>query len=159
MVLEFVQAVRCDSHLVYSLLAQSWAEILDEQLEAKIVRFDKEVSDNPKTVGACTYITLLDDNPAGMFSWDPRKAPEIGIIGWNCVLPEYRGRGIGKSQVQEILRRFRESGFQKAAVTTSEHPFFAAARRMYLACGFVEQHRYPDTGDSKYRKIDYELRL
>ena len=36
---------------------------------------------------------------AGFGSWDPRQAPDYGIIGHNCVLPEFRGEGLGKQQI------------------------------------------------------------
>jgi len=157
--LVFVKATDLEPGLVYSLLSRSWADIWNDELATKIREFDRDVYANPGTVGSCTYITTVDGRPAGMFSWDPRQHPEAAVVGWNCVLPEYRGKGIGSRQILEMLRRFRKAGFRKAVVTTSEHPFFLAAQQMYPACGFVEVRRYSDSRDPRHASIDYEIAL
>lgn len=103
---------------------------------------DRETFGNPDTVGACTFITTLDGLLIGVGSFDPRGGPEKGEIGINCILPTYRGRGFGRRQLEEILRRLQQRGIRKAVVTTGDCPFFAAAQRMYLASGFVEKRRF-----------------
>jgi GNAT superfamily N-acetyltransferase len=45
--------------------------------------------------------------------------PERGLIGWNFVVPEYQGQGIGKAQIHEILHTFRIKGIRKACETTT----------------------------------------
>jgi ribosomal protein S18 acetylase RimI-like enzyme len=50
------------------------------------------------------------------------------------VLPEYRGRGIGRALVVEALERARTLGVQ--SVTLSVMTSQQEARRMYLALGF-----------------------
>lgn len=77
-----------------------------------------------QSICPCVFISILNDEPIGMASWDPRQVPEVGIIGYNCILPEYQGKGFGKTQIQEILKRLKNQGFEKALVTTGEHPFF-----------------------------------
>jgi GNAT superfamily N-acetyltransferase len=140
-------------------LSQSFEELWNDELEKKIKQFDREVFENPDIVGACAFISTLNGKPVGMASWDPRQGLELGIIGYNCILPEYQGRGFGKAQIKEVLRRLKEQKFKKVIVTIGEHPFFEAADKMYLACGFKETKRYNEGRDPRYGSIDYEVEL
>ena len=157
--LKFTKTTEHEPGIVFSLLSQSWAELWNDELEEKIKNYDKEIFENPDTVGACAFISTLNDKPIGMASWDPRQGPEVGIIGYNCILPEYQDKGFGKAQIKEILKRLESQGFKKAFVTTGEHPFFEAADKMYLACGFTEIKRYNEGRDPRYGSIDYEMEL
>jgi GNAT superfamily N-acetyltransferase len=121
--------------------------------------FDREVFTYPETVGECAFISLLDGEPVGLASYDPRQAPRYGIVGQNCVLPEFRGRGVGKRQIAEILRRFRESGMRAASVTTSAHPFFLPALKMYESLGFDAIRRFAGGPDPRYDLIELEKNL
>lgn len=121
--------------------------------------FDAHVFENPDTLGRCVFITCVDDQPVGFASWDPRCGPVQGVIGHNCVLPEHRGKGYGRMQIQEVLRRFREAGLQRAIVITGDDPFFVPAQRMYLSCGFRLASRMPCRPDLTYGTIKYELDL
>jgi ribosomal protein S18 acetylase RimI-like enzyme len=138
---------------VLGLLKRAWAPLWNPVLEEKIRQFDCEVTEQPETVGACTFITCLDSQPVGMASYDPRQGPDRGIIGWNCVLPEHQGKGIGKKQIQEILRIFRSRGIRKACVTTSDGEFFVPAQHTYEACGFLRIRKIENNN------IEYELDL
>lgn len=148
---------------IASLLLQSYAELLSEPLwqkaKEKFVQCDREVFENPDTVGKCTFATCLGDKVIGFASFDPRQGPELGIIGQNCILPEFRGNGYGKQQILEVLNRFRLRGIKKAVITTSEHPFFLPAQRMYLSCGFREKRRYAGGLNPRYGLIEYERHL
>ncbi|MHC4124608.1 MAG: GNAT family N-acetyltransferase, partial [Planctomycetota bacterium] len=95
--LKFEPITKYDKGFVFSLLSQSFAELWNDELEEKIKQFDREVFENPDTVGACTFISTLNGEAMGMASWDPRQGPEVGIIGYNCILPEYQSRGFGKT--------------------------------------------------------------
>jgi len=135
--------------IVESLLEQSYAELLasDAKLwEPERVnwkQYDLDVFNEPETIGASIFFSRMNGRLVGFASWDPRQWPRKGIIGHNCVLPEFRGRGFGKEQIREILRQFSEMGFEKAMVLTCDHPFFVPAQRMYEACGFSEIRRWP----------------
>ena len=157
--LKFSKITEFEPGKVFSLLSRSFAELWNEDLEEKIRQFDKEVFENPDTLGACTFVSTLNGKAVGMASYDPRQGPEAGIIGYNCILPEYQGRGFGKAQIKEILKRLKESGFKKAFVRTSEHPFFARAQSMYINCGFQESRKYPSSNQHKCETIDYEIDL
>lgn len=157
--LNFERITKYEPGIIFALLAQSFAGLLNSELENKLRKSDKEVFENPDTVGACVFISMLNGKPVGMASWDPRQGPKLGIIGYNCILPEYQGKGFGKAQVKEILKRLKEQGFKKVIVTTGEHPFFEPADKMYLSCGFTETKRYNDGRDSRYNSIDYKVEL
>jgi ribosomal protein S18 acetylase RimI-like enzyme len=118
--------------------------------------FDRGVFDHPETLGRCAFVSRLGCEAVGLASYDPRLWPAYGVVGQNCVLPEYRSRGIGRRQILEILRRFREAGFEAARVTTSEHPFFQPALRLYKALGFRETGRPAGGPDARFRLIELE---
>jgi GNAT superfamily N-acetyltransferase len=158
MIVQFTCSTELPKGQVYPIISAAWAEIWDAELEKKVRQFDKEVYEYPATVGACTFITTLEDAPVGMFSWDPRGYPDVARIGWNCVLPQHRRLGIGKMQVLAMLSRFRQRNFARVCVTTGDHPFFVPAQKMYLKCGFAEVSRRTIPGQP-YGRIDYELSL
>lgn len=118
--------------------------------------FDRRVFAAPDTVGRCVFISRLGPEPVGLASFDPRPGPAYGLVGQNCVLPEYRGRGFGKDQIIEVLARLRDRGVGAARVTTSGHPFFRPALEMYRGLGFREVRRYPGGPDPRYPLIDLE---
>ncbi len=151
--------------LIASLLKQSYASLLGSDPEhwtpevAKWELFDREVFEHPDTVGSCVFLSRMGDRIVGFGSYDPRGKPEFGIVGHNCILPEFRNRGFGKGQVLEILRRFKASGIRKAVVTSNDYPFFLPARRMYVACGFRKTGRRPWDRDPSRALIEYELSI
>lgn len=153
------------SGLIASLLRRSYAALVEaeperwERVVPKWEEFDREIFEHPDTIGSCVFLSWVDAELVGVGSYDPRQKPAFGIVGHNCILPEFRGRGYGQEQVQEILRRFRELGIRKAQVTTGAHPFFLPARRTYAACGFRETARRPWDVDPAQAVIDYELDL
>jgi GNAT superfamily N-acetyltransferase len=161
--LAFMPATECQPGMVASLLLRSYADLLAEQYwegeKEKWFRFDREVYENPQTVGDCVFFTRLGDETVGFASFDPRGAPECAAIGHNCILPEFRRRGYGKRQILEVLSRLRTMGIRTAVVSTSEHPFFFPARRMYLSCGFQETRRYTGGPDPRYGLVVYETEL
>ena len=163
--IEFIDAQDQKPGIVESILEQSYAELLKsdaslwEPERANWKQFDSDVFNEPETVGACIFYSRMDDRLVGFASWDPRQWPRQGIIGHNCILPEFRGRGFGKRQVREILRRFSKTGFAKALVLTCDHPFFAPARHMYEACGFSEMRRRPWERAPGLSLIEYELKV
>jgi GNAT superfamily N-acetyltransferase len=149
---------------IVALLRASYAQLLtlDPQWkseEEKWEDYNRQVFEHRETVGACIFLTRLDGHIAGFGSWDPRHRPEYGIVGYNCILPEFRGNGLGKQQIQEILRRFQMLSIKTAKVSTNDHPFFIPAQRMYVACGFREVRRIPRMGDPNRTMIEYEKDL
>lgn len=152
--------------IIAGLLQRSYADLLAAEpaiwggLAADFAKYDRECFANSTTVGRCVLVATVDGEPVGFASWDPRgRAEGRAIIGHNCVVPEWRGRGLGRAQVGEVLRRLAEEGFGVVEVSTSEHPFFAAAQRMYRACGFVEAGRAAGGPDERYGVVHYARKL
>jgi GNAT superfamily N-acetyltransferase len=142
----------------YAGLVEKWPDHWAREAE-KWDDFDRQAFAHPETVGKCVFVSLLDREPVGLASYDPRQAPRCGIVGQNCVLPEFRGRGFGTLQVLEVLRRLRERGIPTARVTTSEHPFFLPARKMYESLGLKEVRRFAGGPDPDYGLIELEMPL
>ena len=121
--------------------------------------YEEEVFKNPLTVGKCGFLSYYEDNLIGFASWDPRQRPNIGIIGQNCILPKFQGRGFGKIQVKEIMRILKRDKFQNVKVTTGEHEFFVPAQKMYESCGFKEKRRYRDPSNPFFNVIELWIEL
>ncbi len=128
---------------VLDLLWRSYVSLGSIDVRRTLDEFEREIQQNPDTVGACTYVSCLGGQPVGMVSWDPRQAPKA-VLGHNCILPEFQGRGLGRRQIQEALRLLRESGMKTVEVRTGADAFFEPARRMYEACGFRRKRREGD---------------
>ena len=165
MTLRFTPPVACPPGTVSRLLRESYAALVEQEPDPWAEeaqgwdRYDADVYGMPETIGACAALSWAGEELVGLLSFDPRQAPEIGIIGHNCILPRFRGCGYGRAQIEEILRRFRERGIRTARVTTCQHPFFEPARRMYESVGFREAGRENDETDPRGRVIHYELKL
>ena len=148
--------------IVARLLNQSYAELVEAEPEvwgperARWEQTDRDVFGHPDSVGACTFLSWTGADPVGLYSFDPRPLPEYGVIGHNCILPDFRGRGFGGQQIREALRQLTTRGAVLAKVTTHEHPFFIPAQRMYEACGFQEVSRTPWERDPGQSLIHYE---
>ncbi len=119
--------------------------------------YDEEIFHNPDTVGACGFVSYLNDIIIGFASWDPREY-SAGLIGHNGILPEFRGSGHGQYQINEVINRLKIKNFQKASASTMDHQYFIKARKMYLACGFMETKRYY-VECKDYSIIEYEKTL
>jgi GNAT superfamily N-acetyltransferase len=143
----------------YAPLLRDVPEEISLQLRESWLEYDRAVHQAPSTVGACGFMTIVDDEAVGFASWDPRGWPEVGRVGHNCVRPLYQGRGYGRRQIAEILERFRARGFAKAEVRTDEHPFFEPARRAYASCGFHVAGHAAGLLMPNYRMIIYEAAL
>src|SRR4030042_1754195 len=91
--------------LIQSILKNSYAEFIDcfPKDKGKFYKqWEQEDSDafnNPQTIGKYIFITCLKDLPVGYCSWDDRQYP-VGIIGQNCIIPEYQRKGYGRKQLE-----------------------------------------------------------
>ncbi len=101
------------------------------------------------------FISVVNGKPIGVGGWGPVKNA-VGEVGQNCISPEHKGKGYGKAQMQEILRRIVKIGeVNKIKVTTGKLPFFEPARRMYESCGFRKIREHHDGSG----EIDYMLHI
>ncbi len=150
---------------IVRLLNESYAELVETEPEvweaekANWEKSDKDAYNNPDTIGACTFLTWYGATLVGFFSFDPSSRPAYGVIGHNCILPEYRKQGFGRQQVDEVLLRLKRYGIRQARVSTNDHPFFLPAQRIYVASGFVEVKRVPWNHDQRKNIIYYKKEL
>ena len=111
------------------------------------------------TVGEAGFFTALGGQVIGFAPWNPRGWPSLGIIGHNCIVPLYQGRGYGRRQIEEVMSLFSQKGFRRVQMRTDEHPFFEPARRMYQRCGFALVAREPGVLLAGLEMLVYEASL
>ena len=112
---------------------------------------------NPSIADRYAFITAVDGNAVGHISWDPRNRPDHVSIGHNCILTAFKGRGYGKLQLREAVRRIREyPGLRRILVTTNA--LTVPAQRNYESAGFVKVAERPNA-DTPFagNYIDYEM--
>jgi hypothetical protein len=132
--------------LILEILKVSYLKLIDyfpEEKQRLFSHWEKEDNDafnNPETVGKHVLFSCIKNNPIGFFSWDDRQYP-IGIVGQNCILPNYQGNGYGKKQIEWLIQLFQDNKFKEITVTTGDHPFFVSSQRMYVSCGLREQKK------------------
>jgi GNAT superfamily N-acetyltransferase len=148
--------------VISDLLVRSYQELLDSNPEywrfesERWREFDREAFANPGTVGACAFITCVGEQMVGLGSFEPRDA-NSGWIGHNCIVPEHRCQGLGRAQLDHIIRLMTNRGIREIRVTTGTQPFFAPARRMYESRGFTEVGRRPGRPDPSCPLVDFRL--
>lgn len=113
---------------------------------------DRFFYENPSVADSCGLITVLEEEAIGFACWDPRGLPACAEIGHNCISPGYKGRGYGKLQLQEALKRIRMRDPQKIIVTTNID--LIPARHMYESAGFTAVRTWKS---KHFEHIDYEL--
>jgi predicted N-acetyltransferase YhbS len=74
-----------------------------------------------------------------------------------AVIPEYRGRGVGKAIMDECIRRSRDQGAQAVALHTT--PYMTLAQGMYEHMGFVRIPGYDFHPRPDLTVMAYKLRL
>jgi GNAT superfamily N-acetyltransferase len=122
------------------------------QWQDELQRIERDVSRRTLRDGGA-FVTYLGDTPIGYGLPHLTESPGLGFVGFNCIMPEYRCRGYGRKQLAEIVRRLETFGTERIEATTSLHPFFLPARRMYVACGFTESGTHP--AGHGYQFVDY----
>jgi GNAT superfamily N-acetyltransferase len=141
----------------YSRLVKEYPQYWKQE-EMEWENFEKQAFAVPE-IGKCVFVACVNGKPVGLASYDSRNYPEYGVIGQNCILPKFRGKGFGAQQIRELLRIFQKDGVQKAKVTTSEHPFFEPAQKMYRSLGFREVKRTVGGPDPNYKLIELEVEI
>ena len=66
---------------------------------------------------------------------------------WICVVPESRGRGVGRALMAHLETRARAAHGRVMVIYTSSAGKYAAARRLYEGAGFVRTAVVPDYYD------------
>lgn len=147
------------------ILERSYAELIESEPEIweserlNWEQFDREVFEDQENADGYIFLTVWNGEIVGFAAYFDNPEAGKAVIGHNCILPEYRGCGLGKMQIEEILRRLTQSGFRTVNVITNDHPFFSPAQNMYLSSGFEEVSRYPWEIDPSQNLIEYQLLL
>ena len=110
----------------------------EQRFQTQWEKEDNEAFNNPQTIGRHLLFSCIGNIPVGYFSWDDRQYP-IGIVGQNCVLPDFQGHGYGKKQIEMIIKIFQDKKFREIKATTGDHNFFLSAQKMYYSCGFLKK--------------------
>ncbi len=121
------------------------AEFADSIAEALCFQgFDAEVAGLPgRHAGpsVCLLLAMEGDTAAGCVAM--RDLGEgVGEMKRLYVPPEFRGRGIGRLLVEEIVRRAGQAGYRRMVLDTV--PEMADAIALYRSFGFVETSPYWD---------------
>ena len=104
--------------------------------------------DNPDIADKYGLVSCLDGKPIGFVTWDPRNRPEYVEIGHNGIREHYKGRGYGRLQLEEAIRRIRTyEGLKRIIVCTNSN---LIAPRNYESVGFVLYDRKPNGTDSAF---------
>ena len=135
---------------LYDILADAYS--FDERnrriWDADWRKTDDFFYDNPDIADRYGLVTCLDGKPIGFVTWDPRHRPEYVEIGHNGIREEYKGRGYGRLQLEEALRRIREyEGLKRITVCTNSN---LVAPRNYESAGFTLYGREPNRTESAY---------
>jgi len=88
------------------------------------------------------YILQVDNKIAGMGALRKLKK-NVGEVKRMYIRAEYRGRGLGKAMLQEILNKAVEFGFSTILLDTG--PFMKAAQHIYRSVGFQDREEYSET--------------
>lgn len=119
--------------------------------------FDDFFYDAPHIAENCGFMTVLGDIPIGFVSWNPTNMPVSVEIGHNCIAAKYKGKGYGKQQMKETVKRILAQGAQKIVVTTNE--ILLPAQRTYESAGFkfVRKSEEPDKAEYAGMRMHYAL--
>ena len=115
---------------------------------------DKLAFQNINTIGRHILFSCIENSLIGIFSWDDRHFPN-GIIGQNCILPDFQGQGYGTLQIEKIINILKIDNFKTLYAETGDHNFFIPAHKMYEKNGFkINEKRKGDLFDLiEYYKI------
>jgi len=123
--------------IIFDLLSDAYS--FDNEIEKNCAVSWRESDDfffnNLDIADKYGFITMLNDEVIGYACYDPRNMPEYAIVGDNCIVSKYKGKGYGKLQMQELINRITQGSVKKIFVSTSSS--FIPAQKMYESVGFM----------------------
>ncbi|MHA1967393.1 MAG: GNAT family N-acetyltransferase [Candidatus Hodarchaeales archaeon] len=87
-----------------------------------------------------SYLLYVEEEVAGMGALRNLN-DDIGEIKRMYIRPKYRGKGLGKKMLKQLLKKGKEFGFSTIYLNTG--PFMKSARHIYHSFGFIERQEYP----------------
>ena len=135
--IEFKKFTDYDRGIMYEILkdAYSFDERCALHWEENWKQSDDFFFDNPDIAEKYGFVTCYKGEPIGFICWDPRNRPAYVEIGHNGIRTKYKGKGFGKIQLSEALRRIKEyEGLQEIRVWTNSN---LIAPKNYESVGFA----------------------
>lgn len=86
-------------------------------------------------------------------------SPSVYDLYWIVVSPDAQGAGIGQQLLRHVESDVRERRGHTLLIETEGSPAYEAARRFYLAAGYVEAGRIGDFYGPSKDKVLYTKRL
>jgi ribosomal protein S18 acetylase RimI-like enzyme len=133
--------------ICYEPIQESYVAMVGEECY-EAVRADPELTWQERKIGQVRRLyaehperlwVLQERGLIGFVTFELRPVANLGVIANNGVVPEHRGRGLGRFMYQQVLQHFREQGLRFAFVDTGLDDAHIAARRAYEAVGFDRQ--------------------
>lgn len=90
---------------------------------------------------------------------DTQDEPSAVWLGWFCVHPDARGKGIGSQLLELAIHEAKGRGKKFLRLYTSTSEGELSAHRLYEAHGFRLTKREPWPGDNTVEKLCYQLKL
>lgn len=135
---------------LYDILADAYSfDARNKQIwDADWQEADRFFYDNPEIADKYGLVTCLNGKPIGFVTWDPRHRPDYVEIGHNGIREAFKGRGYGRLQLEEALRRIKAyEGLKKIIVCTNGN---LIAPKNYEAVGFALYDSKPNRTESAF---------
>ena len=157
--IEFRKLTDFNRGIMYDILRDAYS--FDERYaacwEENWRQADAFFFDNPTIADRYGFVTCFRGEPVGFICWDPRNRPGYVEIGHNAIRTAWKGRGFGKIQLNEAIRRIKEyEGLREIRVCTNSG---LIAPKNYESVGFALYDRRENrdeaafSGDYLYYKI------
>ncbi|MGH7144658.1 MAG: GNAT family N-acetyltransferase [Planctomycetota bacterium] len=152
-----------DVPMIFHMLSRAWApmkELSDNPVpdtwRDDFKKLEKQLLEQP-VVRNNFRMSEHNGVPVGVFQYNLVSSQNTALLGYHCIMSEYRGREFGRQQLEECIRLVFANKLDALDVLTNTHPYFAPALKMYLESGFVEVERAP-IANSKYEQIRLRAR-
>jgi ribosomal protein S18 acetylase RimI-like enzyme len=131
--------------ICYADIERSWEEMHGEEIYNAIYRHPEKTWQEEKTEQnhtlfkdhpECLWVLEHQDETVGYVSFSINEKRSIGTILNNGVIPEYKGKGLGRYMYRQVLQYLRDTAVRFAFVETGLDDPHIAARRAYEAVGF-----------------------
>jgi GNAT superfamily N-acetyltransferase len=88
------------------------------------------------------YLLRTDEVVEGMGALR-RLRGKIGEIKWMFIRPQYRGQGLGRALLEQLLATAKKLGLSRIYLDTG--PFMTQAYTLYRSVGFRQRKAYPES--------------